>query len=142
MELCHLCQGLDIRALLFQSAAQYIRPSGITDRNLIDAEDYRPPIPFFYKHQNTIVTLKESSEQGCKLCNLIWHTWMKTLNKADFTDEWLDATFSGSIFIGCSGWTASREGLPYITVTQKPSSGGCRTLCSFEAFANRGKTTR
>lgn len=142
MELCHLCQGLDIRALLLESAAQYTRPSGITDRNLIDAEDYRPPIPFFYKHQNTIVALKESSEQGCRLCNLIWRTWMKTLNKADFTDEWLDATFSGSIFIGCSGWTTSREGLPYITVTQKPSSGGSRTLCSFEAFANRGKTTR
>jgi hypothetical protein len=142
MELCRLCQGLDIRALLLESAAQHTRPSGITDRNLIDAEDYRPPIPFFYKHQNTIVALKESSEQGCRLCNLIWRTWMKTLNKADFTDEWLDATFSGSIFIGCSGWTTSREGLPYIIVTQKPSSGGSRTLCSFEAFANRGKTTR
>jgi hypothetical protein len=138
MDSCTLCCGFDIRALLLESAAQYTRPSGITDRNLIDAEDYRPPIPYFYKHQTGIIALKKSSEQGCGLCNLIWHTWVKTLNKTDFTDEWLDATFQGSIFIGCSGWTISREGLPYVTVTQQPSSGGSRTLCSFEAFADRG----
>jgi hypothetical protein len=141
MELCSLCQGFDIRALLLKSAAQVTRPSGITDRNLIDAEDYRPPIPYFYKHHNSIVVLKNSSEQGCSLCNLILCTWIKTLNKADFTDEWLDANFRGSLYIGSSGWTTSREGLPYVTVTQQPSSGGSRTLCSFDAFAKRGKTT-
>jgi hypothetical protein len=139
MALCKLCQDFDIRALLLESAAQFTRPSGIRDRNLIDAEDYRPPIPYFYKHQNSIVALKRSSEQGCSLCDLFWRTWIKTLNKIDFTDEWLDKTFKGSIFIGCSGWTTSREGLPYVTVTQKPSSGGSRTLCAFEAFTDRGK---
>jgi len=138
MDLCTLCRGFDIRALLLESAAQSTRPSGITDRNLIDAEDYRPPIPYFYKHQTSIVALKKSSEQSCSLCNLIWCTWVKTLNKTDFTDEWLDATFQGSIFIGCSGWTVSREGLPYVAVIQQPSSSGSRTLCSFEAFADRG----
>jgi hypothetical protein len=142
MELCNLCQGFDIRALLLESAAQYTRPSGITDRNLIDAEDYRPPILYFYKHQNSIVALKKSSEQGCSLCDVFWHIWVETSNRVDFTDEWLALTFKGQIFIGCSGWTTSREGLPYITVTQKPFSGGSRTLCSFEAFADPGKTTQ
>lgn len=139
MELCNLCQGFDICALLLKSAAQTTRPSGITDRNLIDAEDYRTSIPYFYKHQSSIVALKRSSEQGCSVCDLFWSTWIKTSNKADFTDEWLAATFKGQIFLGCSGWTTSREGLPYVTVTQKPSS---RTLCSFEAFADRGIKTK
>ena len=138
MDLCDLCRGFDIRALLLQSAAIRPRASGITDRNLVDAKDYRPPIPHFYKHHSGIVALKRSSEQGCKLCSLFWCTWVKTLTKSDPTEEWLDATFEGQIHIGCSGWTTSRQGLPYVTLTQQPSSGGGRTLCSFEAFAYRG----
>jgi hypothetical protein len=138
MALCTVCKDFDIRALLLQAVAQKTRPSGITDRNLIDAEDYRPPIPYFYKHYSSIVALRRSSEEGCDLCDLFWRTWTKTLTKSDITDEWLEATFEGIIYIGCSGWTTSREGLPYVAVTQKPSFGGSRTLCSFEAFADRG----
>jgi hypothetical protein len=140
MDLCKLCQGFNIRELLIKSAAQFPRPSGITDRNLIDAEDYRPPIRYFYQQHSSILGLKESSRQGCRLCDLIWRTWIKTVNKAEPTDEWLDATFTGVLFIGSSGWTLSREGLPYITVIQQPPFGGFRTLCSFEAFADRSMT--
>lgn len=141
MSLCKICQGFDIRALLLQSAAQKPRASGITNRNLVDAEDYRPAIPYFYKHQSSIVTLKKSAEQNCELCDLFWCIWIKTLGKPDATEEWLDATFRGQIYIGCSGWTTSKQGLPYITLIQNPSSGGDRTLCSFEAFAYRGMRT-
>lgn len=138
MVLCDICQGFDIRALLVQSGTQKTMPSGMRDRSFIDAEDYRPPIPFFYKHHNGIIALKSSSEQGCALCDLFWHSWVKTLSKPDFTDHWLEATFEGTLYIGCSGWTISREGLPYVTVTQQPSSGGTRTLCSFEVYVDRG----
>ena len=138
MDICNVCQGFDIRKLLLQSVVQKPRASGITNRNLVDAEDYRPPIPYFCPHQSSIVALKKSAEQNCRLCNLFWHTWIKTLTKSNVTDEWLDATFKGRIYIGCSGWTTSKQGLPYITLIQHPSSGGDRQLCSFEAFAFRG----
>jgi hypothetical protein len=141
MNICNICQGFDIRALLLQSVAQKPRPSGITNRNLVDAEDYRSAIPYFYKHQSSIVALKKSAEKNCELCDLFWRTWVKTLTKPDATEEWLDATFQGQIYIGCSGWTTSKQGLPYITITQHPSSGGDRTLCSFEAFGYRGMRT-
>lgn len=140
MVLCNICQGFDIRALLLKSAAQNTRESGITDRSLIDIGDYRPPIPDFYKHHNSIVALKKSSEWGCSLCDLFWHTWLKTLSKTDYTDEWLDRTFEGTIYLGCSGWTTTREGLPYVTATQY-STTGTRTLCSLEAFADRSINT-
>ena len=142
MDHCDLCQGFDIRELLLQSSAQKPRATGNTSRTYVDTDDYRQPIPHFYTHQRSIVALKRSAEQGCKLCDLFWHTWVKTLNKTDFTEEWLDRTFQGQIYIGCSSWTTSIQGYPYITLTQKSSTGASRTLCSFEAFADRGPNMR
>jgi hypothetical protein len=141
MNLCDLCQRFDIRALLLESATQKLEATGNTNRNYVDAHDYRPPIPHFYPHHKSIVALKRSAEQDCKLCDLFWRTWLTTLSKTDFTEEWLDRMFQGQIYIGCSGWSASRQGVPYVTLTQLQSAGGGRTLCSFEAFADRGTIT-
>jgi len=138
MALCDLCQGFDIRALLLKSVAQKPEATGMTDRNHADADDYRPPIPFSYPHHESIVALRKSAENGCDLCNLFWLAWVKKLNKRDFTDEWLERIFQGHVYIGCSGWVVSRQGLPYVELTQKISGDRSRTLCSFEAFANRG----
>ncbi len=138
MEHCNLCQQFDIRELLLQSAAQKPDATGNTDRNFVDANDYRAAIPSFYKHYEDIVALKCSAERGCELCSLFWRTWVKTLNKDDFTEEWLKKYFQGQLYIGCSNWTKSRQGFPYITLTQQDPTGNSRTLCSFEAFADRG----
>lgn len=51
-------------------------------------------------------------------------------------------TFQGQIYIGCSSWTSSRQGYPYVTLTQRSSTGAGRTLCSFEAFTDRGPNIR
>lgn len=110
----------------------------MTDRNYVDADDYRPPIPLFHAHQPSIVDLRRSAENGCELCNLFWLSWVKTLNKTDFSDDWLGRIFPGRVYIGSSGWIASRQGVPYVDLTQKLLDGRSRTLCSFEAFADRG----
>lgn len=60
------------------------------------------------------------------------------MNKPDITEEWLDKTFQGEVYLGCSGWIASRQGSPYITLAQKTVNGTARTLASFEPFADRG----
>jgi hypothetical protein len=138
---CDLCQRFDIRELLLQSATQIPGATGNTDRNYVDAYDYRPPMRHFYKHQKSIVALKRSAEHGCNLCNLFWLTWVKTVNKKDFTEDWLDRIFQGQLYIGCSSWTTSRQGFPYVTLTQQPPAGNSRLLCSFEAFADRGMET-
>lgn len=138
MELCNLCQEFDIRALLLASAAQKPELTGMTNRNFNDAQDFRPPIPHFYPHHKTILDLKHSAEGECQLCTLFWGTWVATLPKPDFTEEFYERTFEGQVFLGCSGWTVSRQGVPYVTVGQKTLDGRSRILCSFEAFANRG----
>lgn len=138
MVLCNLCEIFDIRQLLCLSAAQKPNATGNTDRNFVDTNDYRVPIPNFYKHHEGIVTLKGSADQGCELCRLFWHAWVKTLNKDHITEEFLEKYFPGQLYIGCSSWTTSRQGFPYVTLTQQFSIGSSRTLCSFEAFADRG----
>lgn len=138
MALCTLCQDLDIRELLLQSAAQKPDATGNTDRNYVDANDFRAAMPTFFKHHAGIIALKKSMEQDCQLCTLFWRTWVKTLNKDDFTDEWLEKYFQGQLYIGSSSWTTSRQGFPYVNLTQQAPGGNSRTLCSFEAFADRG----
>ena len=142
MNLCEVCRGFDIRGLLLASEAQAPQATGALGRTLVDADDFRPPLPQFYKHHESIVALKQSSEKGCNLCRLFWLTWVKTLTKTDYTEEWLDKTLPGQIYIGCSSWTTSGQGFPYITVNQQSSVGASRTLCSFEAFADRGENYR
>ena len=139
MSLCNTCQSFDIRALLLASEAQKPEASGALSRTQVDAQDFRSPLPKFYKHHGSVVALKRSSENGCSLCEFFWLTWSKTLTKPDFTEEWLDATFQGDLYLGCSSWTTSGQGFPYITLNQHASSGASRTLCSFEPFADRGK---
>lgn len=139
MSLCDVCQRFDIRELLLKSEAQKTEATGMLGRTRVDPDDFRPSIPHFYKHLDSIVPLKNSSEAGCALCGLFWLTWFKTLNKPDFTDEWLDRTFEGQLYLGSSSWTTSGQGFPYITLIQQSSSGASRTLGSFEAFANRGE---
>ncbi|KAH7350621.1 heterokaryon incompatibility protein-domain-containing protein [Rhexocercosporidium sp. MPI-PUGE-AT-0058] len=134
---CKACQSFDIRSLLFESAGQDAQSTGLTGRLYSDTNDYRPPIPFFHKLHDSIVNLKQSAEQGCEACNLFWVTWIKTVNKPDITEEWLDRTFQGNVYLGCSGWIASRQGSPYITLAQKTANGSPRTLASFEPFADR-----
>jgi len=136
--MCHLCSGFDIRTLLLESAAQTPESTGLTGRLYSDTNDYRPPIHFFHAHHDTIVGLKKSAERGCQLCDLFWSAWVKTINKADVTEEWLDKTFKGKLYLGASGWIEVRQGAPYITLSQRISNGTARTLCSFEAFADRG----
>ena len=64
---------------------------------------------------------------------------MKTLNKDDdITEVFLEKYFPEQPYIGCSRWVASRQGLPYITLTRHTCTGSTRTLCSFEAFVSRG----
>ena len=138
MGLCKQCEEFDVRQLLCGSAAQKPDATGNTDRNFVDTKDYRAAVPYFYKHYDKINALKIFADQGCELCNLFWCTWAKTLNKDDINEEFLDKYFPGQLFIGCSSWTTSRKGFPYVTVTQQTPTGGSRTLCSFEAFANRG----
>lgn len=138
MEHCNLCQNFNIRELLLQSAAQKPDATGNTDRNYKDANDYRAPLPTFYKHHEGIIALKRSAEQSCELCSLFWHTWVKTLNKDDPSEDWLEKYFPGQLYIGTSSWTASRQGFPYVTLSQQAPTGNNRTLCSFEAFADRG----
>jgi hypothetical protein len=138
MDLCNLCKKFDIRQLLCQSAAQNPGATGNTDRNFIDTKDYRAPMPNFYKHRDSITALKIFADQGCELCSLFWCSWVKTLNKNDITAEFLEKYFPGQLYIGCSSWTTSKQGFPYITLTQQSPTGSSRTLCSFEAFANRG----
>ncbi|CAG8951369.1 hypothetical protein HYFRA_00007281 [Hymenoscyphus fraxineus] len=137
MELCVLCQNFDIRALLLASAAQPPESTGNADRNFVDAQDFRPPIPHFYPHYTTILDLKHSAEKGCPLCTLLWDTWMATLPNSEFPEGFYERIFDGQIFIGSSGWMVSRQGVPYVTVGQKTVDGKSRTLCSFEAFAER-----
>lgn len=137
MALCELCQGFDIRALLMNSAAQQPEASGLTDRNYVDGKDFRPPVPLFYSHHKCITDLRRSAE-ACKLCKLFWQAWVKTLDRSDFTDEWLDKTFQGHLYIGSSSWMASRQGIPFVTLTQSLSGGRSRTLCNFESYAHRG----
>lgn len=138
MDLCNLCEGFDIQQLLCQSAAQKPEATGNTDRNFVDANDYRAPMPNSYKHRESTIALKIFAEQGCGLCSLLWCTWVETLNKDDLTEKFLEQHFPGQLYIGCSNWTASKQGFPYITLTQQSPTGSSRTLCSFEAFANRG----
>jgi len=131
MDLCKICQQFDIRALLLASASP---DNAVT-------EDYHRPLPYFYAHYGTILELKSSSAHGCKLCELFWGTWMAELMKAkqsENTDTWLSSTFQGELYIGASGWTTSRQGLPYVTLSQRTPLGQARTLCSFDAFAERG----
>ncbi|KAF4627985.1 hypothetical protein G7Y89_g10167 [Cudoniella acicularis] len=137
MKLCNLCDGFDVRALLLSSLAQRSEATGNTNRNFVDAEDLRPAIPHFYPHYKTIVGLKNSAEEGCRLCELFWKSWLATLPKTDFTEEWLECTFEGQVYIGCSMWSTSRQGVPYVTISQKTLDGRNRTLCSFEAFVER-----
>lgn len=139
MELCSLCQKFDIRELLLQSAAQKPNATGMTDRNYVDANDFRAAMPNFFKQHEGVIALKRSAEQGCKLCSLFWRTWIKTLNKDDPTQEFLEKYFQGQLYIGCSSWMTSRQGIPYVTFSQQGSAGNIRTLCSFEAFADRGE---
>lgn len=139
MSLCDTCQRFDIRELLRKSEAQKTGATGALSRTQVDTDDFRPPIPHFYKHLESVIALKKSSEAGCTLCGLFWLTWVKTLNKPDFTDEWLDRIFEGQLYIGSSSWTTSGQGFPYITLNQQSSSGASRTLGSFEAFADRGE---
>ncbi|PVH80558.1 HET-domain-containing protein [Cadophora sp. DSE1049] len=134
---CKSCQEFDIRCLLFESAGQDAQSTGLTGRLYSDTNDYRPPIPFFHKLYDSIVGLKKSAEWGCETCDLLWVTWIKTVNKPDLTEDWLDKTFQGEVYLGCSGWIASRQGSPYITLAQKTVSGTARTLASFEPFADR-----
>lgn len=154
MGLCELCQEFDIRSLLLASASQDLQPrqfTGVNNRNfsgvdhyrsIVSADDYHQPLPHFYPHCKTILDLKESTERGCQLCSLFWSTWVAELTKADFTEEWLSRTFPGEVYIGASGWTTSQQGLPYVTLTQKIPTGQSRTLCSFDAFAERGTMVR
>jgi hypothetical protein len=135
---CQQCENFDIRALLFESDAQETQSTGLTGRLYSDTNDYRPPIAFFHKHHESVVSLKRSAEKGCTSCKFFWGTWIKTLNKPDFTDEWLDKTFQGQLYLGCSGWITSRQGAPYINLSQMTANGAARTLCSFEPFADRG----
>lgn len=138
MTICHLCLRIDIRSLLLESATQAPESTGLTGRLYSDTNDYRPPIPFFHRHHDTIIGLKNSAERGCQLCDLFWSTWIKTINKAEITEEWVDKAFKGELYLGVSGWIEARQGAPYITLSQKISNGTARTLCSFEPFANRG----
>jgi hypothetical protein len=137
MALCEPCQGFDIRALLMNSAAQLPEASGLTDRNQLDDHDFRPPVPMFYAHHKCITDLRRSAEV-CRLCKLFWQAWLKTLDRSDFTDEWLNKMFQGRLYIGSSSWMASRQGIPFVTLTQGLSDGRSRTLCNFEAFVRRG----
>ncbi|KAG9231108.1 heterokaryon incompatibility protein-domain-containing protein [Amylocarpus encephaloides] len=137
MGLCDQCLGFDIRALLLESAGQKPEATRNTDRNFADTGDLRPAIPHFYLLHETLVALKISAEQGCQLCQLFWQTWMVTAPKTDFTEEWLDRIFEGKVYLGCSLWSVSRQGVPYVTLSQKTSDGRNRTLSSFEAFAER-----
>lgn len=141
MSFCNLCQSFDIRALLLKSTAQIPQATGLTNRNGIDADDYRLPLPHLYTHHRDIVALKRSAEQGCTLCDLLWSTWFATLPKNDMTDDTLNETFQGQVYVGCSGWTTSIQGGPYVTLSQQDSAGRSRTLCYFEAYAERGKKT-
>jgi hypothetical protein len=138
MGLCKQCEEFDVRQLLCESAAQKPDATGNTDRNFVDAKDYRAAVPYFYKHYDKMHALKIFAGQGCELCNLFWCTWAKTLKKDDINEEFLDKYFPGQLFIGCSSWTTSRQGFPYVMLTQQTPTGKSRTLCSFEAFANRG----
>jgi hypothetical protein len=138
MSLCNQCEKFDIRQLLCQSAAQKPGATGNTDRNFVDTNDYRMPMPKFYKHHESIITLRIFADRGCELCSLFWCTLAESLNKDDITEEFLEKYFPGQLYIGCSSWTTNRQGFPYITLTQQSPTGSSRTLCSFEAFANRG----
>ena len=138
MPLCRSCEDFDIRSLLFQSAGQDAQSTGLTGRLYSDTNDYRPPIPFFHKLYDSIIELKNSAEGGCETCELLWVTWIQTVNKPDITEDWLDKTFQGEVYLGCSGWIASRQGSPYITLAQNTANGTARTLASFEPFADRG----
>src|SRR5438045_1430243 len=129
MSLCALCLQFNIRDLLLQAGLQIPRASGLSNRNRVDPEDYRTPIPQFFAHHRDIVALKISAEQGCSFCSLIWYTWAGNLTKTDYTEEWLAATFQGQIYIGSSGWTTSKQGMPYITISQQTSAGQTRAMC-------------
>jgi hypothetical protein len=60
--------------------------------------------------------------------------WIRTISLKCF----LRNNFQGSCISGCSSWTTSRQGSPYITLTQQFDTGSSQILCSFEAFANQG----
>ena len=138
MPRCRSCEDFDLRSLLFHSAGQDAQSTGLTGRLYSDTNDYRPPIPFFHKLHDSIIGLKRSAEGGCETCELLWMTWIKTVTKPDITEDWLDKTFLGEVYLGCSGWIASRQGSPYITLAQKTTNGTARILASFEPFADRG----
>lgn len=136
MDLCDSCQSFDIRALLKQSEAQEL-----TKELYSNVKDYHRPIPLFHKLQPDLYALKQSSSNtSCKLCKLLWEASSKTLGIQDVSSATTQLwdNFKGELYIGSSGWQASRQGFPYVTLTQVGPSGGSTNLCYIEPFVERG----
>lgn len=137
--LCTVCQRLDIRELLAQSEAQ---KSTRIETTLAGDHDefleYKPGLPNFFKHQNSLDAVKRSAE-SCTLCEFIFKSWSGSLERSEAVDKAIDDAGQGQLFIGTSGHSVSRSEIPIIIVTQKPEGHSSRTLCTFDVFSDRGQ---
>ncbi len=139
-DLCDICQQLDIRELLSQSEAQAstttkTRLTGLLDEFL----EYKPGLPEFCRYHNSLGTLESSAKTGCTFCNLIWKSWSGNPQRSESVDKAIDDAGQGQLFVGTSSHSVSKAEMPIIIVTQKPDGHSSRTLCTFDAFSDRGE---
>jgi len=140
MDLCPTCLKFDIRALLLHSEGREQRSAKLSNRAFIDVNDYREPVPLYFKHHPSLSALRTSAKTGCHLCNTFWPATVKTLElSSEKSDEWLDHNIKGQLWIGASGWSIARQGIPYVTLVQAEETRVLRTLCVFEPFIDRGQ---
>jgi hypothetical protein len=138
MILCQQCQDFDIRSLLLTSAAQTPALTHFLYTTTVNDGYFRPALPYFYKHHESITDLKRCAENGtCEVCDLFWKCCFQTLKlRTDISNEQLDEIFPGQVYIGTSNWSTNNQGYPYITLSQISTSGAVQALCSIEAFSD------
>lgn len=142
LHLCEVCQQLDICELLAQSDAQTstiekTRLTGLLD----DFLEYKPGLPDFFQHHKSLGALQASAEDGCSFCKLISDSWLGGPESSATVDKAIDDAGQGQLFIGSSSYSVSKAEMPIIIVTQRPDGHSSRTLCTFDAFSERGGQT-
>lgn len=139
LHLCDVCQKFDISDLLARSETQ---PSTTTKTRLTglldDFLEYKPGLPDFFRHQQSLRALESSATNGCALCKLIWESWSGNPQRSESVDRSIDEAGQGQLFIGTSSHSVSRAEMPIIIVTQRPDGHSSRTLCTFDVFSERG----
>lgn len=142
LNLCDMCQQLDIRELLDQSDAQSSTLVKAQLTGLLeDFLEYKPGLPDFFQHHKSLGALQASAEDGCSFCKLIWDSWFHSPERLATIDKAIDDAGQGQLLIGSSGYNVSKAEIPIIIVTQRPHGHSSRTLCTFDVFSERGERT-